>query len=68
VTLFELSDYVDVLAVVSEADLDLIMVGGHAVSFYAERFSASFLCAQTPSVHYSKHVIGSPISGSARTA
>ena len=32
--LFELSDYIDVLAVVSEADLDLIMVGGNAVSFY----------------------------------
>jgi hypothetical protein len=37
VKLFELSDYVDVLAVVSEANLDLIMVGGHAVSFYAEK-------------------------------
>jgi hypothetical protein len=31
VKLFELSDYIDVLAVVSEADLDLIMVGGNGV-------------------------------------
>ena len=36
--LFELSDYVDVLAAVGEADLDLIMVGGNAVSFYAEKY------------------------------
>jgi hypothetical protein len=38
VKLFELSDYVDVLAAVGEADLDLIMVGGNAVSFYAEKY------------------------------
>jgi hypothetical protein len=30
VKLFELSDYVEVLAAVGEADLDLIMVGGNA--------------------------------------
>jgi hypothetical protein len=35
---FELSDYVDVLAAVGEADLDLIMVRGNAVSFYAEKY------------------------------
>ena len=38
VKLFELSDYVDVLAAVGDADLDLIMVGGNAVSFYAEKY------------------------------
>ena len=36
--LFELSDYVDVLTAVGEADLDLIMVGGNAVSFYTEKY------------------------------
>jgi hypothetical protein len=38
VKLFELSDYVDVPAAVGAADLDLIMVGGNAVSFYAEKY------------------------------
>ena len=36
--LFELGDYISVLAVIDTANLDLILVGGHAVSVYAHKY------------------------------
>jgi hypothetical protein len=38
VKLFDLGDYIPVLAAIDNAKLDLILVGGHAVSVYAHKY------------------------------